>query len=230
MSFSELTLRLLIAFFVLILLTRIMGRKEIGQMTFFNFVSAISLGTIGASLAIDKTFSIAYGLYALVVWAILTIVMGYLDIKSKKLRLVLDGDPIILIKDGKVMDEEMRKARIDLDVLKAMLRKKNAFSISEVDYAILETDGKISVSKKEANQPLTKKGLASGAITSPVFPTTTEIISDGKVLHKNLDKLHVTDSWLEQQLQQAGVNKLSDVFYAEVQKDGTLYIDQVKDS
>ncbi|GGD08498.1 DUF421 domain-containing protein [Pontibacillus salipaludis] len=230
MSFSELTLRLLLAFFVLILLTRIMGRKEIGQMTFFNFVSAISLGTIGASLAIDQTFKVSHGLYALLAWALFTIILGYLDIKSKKVRTILNGDPIILIKDGKVMDQEMKKARIDLDVLKAMLRKKNAFSISEVDYAILETDGKISVLKQEVNQPLTKSGLSSNSITSPIFPTTTEVISDGKIVQKNLDKLHVTESWLHQQLQQAGVNSVSDVFYAEVQKDGTFYIDQVKDS
>lgn len=229
MTLLDVTLRILVAFFVLIILTRIMGRKEIGQLTFFNFVSAIAVGTIGASIVVDSSLSIRNGVYILAGWTLLTLIFGYIDIKSRKARILLDGNPIIVIKDGKVMDNEMRKARLDLDLLKAMLRKKNAFSIAEVDYAILETDGKLSVLKKEEEQPLTKKNNLN-SISTKIFPATTQLISDGSIIKSNVEKLNLSEEWVHHQLHQAGLNSLSEVFYAEIQKDGTLYVDQVNDS
>src|SRR3954468_24618889 len=102
MPIAELIFRLVIAFATLIILTRIIGRKEISQMTFFNFVSAISIGTLGASLAIDSSLSIRNGLIALICWSAFTILLGFLDIKSKKVRYLIEGQPIILIKKGKI--------------------------------------------------------------------------------------------------------------------------------
>ncbi len=131
MAIPELVLRLVIAFITLIVLTRLMGRKEISQMTFFNFVSAISIGTLGASLAIDSSISITNGLIALVAWSVFTIFVGLLDIKSQKFRVVIEGEPRILVKKGQIMEDELRKVRLDIDALYALLRKKNVFSVSD---------------------------------------------------------------------------------------------------
>ncbi|MFZ0477228.1 MAG: YetF domain-containing protein, partial [Halobacillus sp.] len=133
MDVIELLFRLALAFTVLLVLTRIMGRKEISQLTFFNFVSAISIGTIGGSLAIDASLSVRNGLIALVSWAVFTVFLGYLDIKSKDVRLAIDGQPLIVVKQGKVLEGELRKARLDLDSLHVLLRKKNVFSLNEVN-------------------------------------------------------------------------------------------------
>src|ERR1041384_4459892 len=133
MSIIELVLRLAIAFITLLVLTRLMGRQEISQMTSFYFVSAISIGTLGASLAIDSSISITNGLIALIAWSAFTICMGFLDIKSPKFRMAIEGQPIILIKKGKIMENELRKVRLDIDALNALLRKKNVFSVSDVD-------------------------------------------------------------------------------------------------
>lgn len=111
MSISELFVRLTIAFLSLIFLARLIGRKEISQMTFFNFVSAISFGTIGASLAIDSSLSFRNGVIALIVWSLFTIIIGVLNIKSPKVRLAVEGQPRILIKKGKIMESELRKVR-----------------------------------------------------------------------------------------------------------------------
>src|SRR4051794_34405375 len=127
MTILELVLRLAIAFITLLTLTRLIGRKEISQMTFFNFVSAISIGTLGASLAIDPSISITNGLIALVAWSAFTIFMGILDIKSQKFRVAVEGEPRILVKKGKIMEDELRKVRLDIDTLNALLRKKNVF-------------------------------------------------------------------------------------------------------
>ncbi|ASN06453.1 YetF domain-containing protein [Virgibacillus necropolis] len=230
MPLSELALRLAIAFLTLLLLTRIMGRKEISQMTFFNFISGIAIGTIGASLAIDSTISIRNGFLALIGWSAFTIVLGLLDIKSKKIRLLVEGQPIILIKQGKIMESSLRKARLDINALNALLRQKNVFSVTDVDYAIFETSGKLSVMKMEAKQLVTKSEMNIPQVTTNVFPIATSIISDGKIDKGNMEKLNLTKQWLDQQLQLARINSITDVFYAEVQKDGTLYIDKRNDS
>lgn len=225
MDFTELTLRIIATFLFLLFLTRIMGRKELRQLTFFNFVSGIAIGSIAASLVVNQNLDIWAGIYALSAWAILTIIMGLIDIKSKTARTVIQGQPVILIKHGKIMEDEMRKARLDIDALNGLLRKKNIFSITDVQYAIFETDGTLSVMKKEEKQTLTKGDRNIQVVKTEPFPIATEIITDGKINKKNLSKLNLDENWLEKQLKQASVNDISDIFFAEIQKDGTLYID-----
>ncbi|WP_431800970.1 DUF421 domain-containing protein [Halobacillus andaensis] len=224
MAVYELIIRLAIAFFTLLLLTRILGRKELTQMTFFNFVSGIALGNLGVSLAINPSISIRNGLIGLILWSFFTISMGLLDIKSPRMRVALEGQPLILIKNGNIMEKELRRARLDIDELKALLREKNAFSVSEVDYAIFETSGKLSVLKKEYNQPVTKQEMNVMTIPSAFSPVSTKVIADGRMNTANLHKLNLTKQWVEKQIKQAGIPSVSEVFYAELQKDGTLYI------
>ncbi|MFC4411433.1 DUF421 domain-containing protein [Chungangia koreensis] len=228
MSYIELSIRLVLSFLTLFILTRIMGRKEISQMTFFNFVSAISIGTIGASLAIDPSLKISYGLTALVLWTIFTVVFGIIDIKSQAARKIIVGQPVILIQKGELLEDALRKVRLDVDSLNALLRKKNVFSVSDVDYAIFETDGSVSVMKKETKQPLTKSDLNIQQVShNNMFPIPTAVVSDGEINNENLNKLNLNKQWLDQQLQSKGINSVSKVFYAEVQKDGTLYVDKI---
>ncbi|GLY12374.1 DUF421 domain-containing protein [Pseudobacillus badius] len=229
MAIGELLLRLAIAFIALLALTRLMGRKEISQMTFFNFVSAISIGTIGASLAVDPSFSIRNGLIALAGWTVFTILLGFLDIKSKTARYAIVGNPMIMIRKGQIMEHALRKARLDLDSLNSLLRKKNVFSISDVDYAILETDGSLSVMKKEAKQPAAKSDVNLKQARTDVFSIPTAVISDGEINDDHLQSLNLNRQWLSRQLQSTGIHSSEDVFYAEVQKDGTLYIDTNND-
>jgi uncharacterized membrane protein YcaP (DUF421 family) len=228
MPVSELIPRLALAFLTLMILTRLVGRKELSQMTHFNFVSAIAIGTIGASLAVDSSLSIRNGLLALVGWSAFTITLGWLDIKSKKIRTLIEGEPIILIKKGKIMEDKLRRVRLDVDALNALLRQRNVFSVSEVDYAIFETDGNLSVMKKETKEPATKSDMNIQQV-EPIYPISTAVISDGKIISSNLEKINLDKPWLEEQLQLAGIYSISDVFYAEVQKDGSLYIDKKND-
>jgi uncharacterized membrane protein YcaP (DUF421 family) len=201
-----------------------MGRKEISQMTFFNFVSAIAIGEIAASLVVDDQLSIRNGLIALAGWSFYTLLMSYIDIKSVNARKLLIGEPVILVKEGKIMEQALRKCRLDLDSLRAILRQKNVFSMADIEYAIFETDGKLSVMKKESGQPLTK-GDMNIIIKKKEFPLPTGVVLDGNINTENLAKLDLNTDWLHQELLTAGVNSLSDVFYAEIQPDGTLFID-----
>ncbi|MGG3914350.1 YetF domain-containing protein [Rossellomorea vietnamensis] len=231
MTIIELSFRLILSFLLLLTMTRIMGRKEISQMTFFNFVSAIAIGTLGASLAIDSSISVRNGVFALAGWTIFTVVMGYADLKSKAFRKAVEGVPRVVVRKGEVMDAELNKVRLDLDALNVLLRKKNVFSIKEVDYAIFETDGTLSVMKKEKDQPLTKGDQQTfkspGSTHQVAMPTA--LIEDGKIVMDSLHELHLDESWLKEQLTSQGITDMTDVFYAEIQKDGTLAIDRYND-
>jgi uncharacterized membrane protein YcaP (DUF421 family) len=229
MPVLELGIRILLSFLTMLLLTRIMGRKEIGQMTFFNFVSAIAIGSIGANLVVSPNLSIRNGVLALIGWSITTIIMDLIDINSKNARFALEGEPLVVIKEGKIMGKTLKKVRLDIDALNAMLRQKNVFSLADVDVAIFESNGKLSVMKWEDKQLVTKGDLNILNNNERIYPLSTGVISDGKVNFDNLSKLKLNEEWLNQQLENNKINSVSDVFYAEVNKDGTLYIDTRND-
>ncbi|WP_332308742.1 DUF421 domain-containing protein [Halobacillus mangrovi] len=149
--------------------------------------------------------------------------------KSKKARTSIEGEPIILIRNGKIMDAALRKTRLDIDALNVLLRKKNVFSISDVDYANFETDGTLSVLKSHMKQTVTKGDMNTSTNPNEMFSLPTAVITAGKVNSPNLNKLNLDQNWLEQQLKLSGVNSVDDVFYAEVQKDGSLYVDRNDD-
>ncbi|KKB43759.1 DUF421 domain-containing protein [Bacillus thermotolerans] len=113
MDIFELILRISLGFIALFVLTRVMGRKEISQMTFFNFVSAIAIGSIAANFVVNQNVSIRNGIIALAGWAAYTLLMDFIDIKSKQGRKILTGDPIIVIKEGKIVESAMRQSRLD---------------------------------------------------------------------------------------------------------------------
>ncbi|MCD7034793.1 DUF421 domain-containing protein [Metabacillus sp. GX 13764] len=216
MTVLEVTAKILLTYVLLLLLTRLMGKKEISQMTFFNFVSAITIGTLGGSLITDQSLGIRNGVLILVEWTVITIIAGYIGLQSKGTRRALEGEPSIVIKNGKVMEETLKKLRLDMEGLKAQLREKDIFSIGEADTAIIETNGKLSVRKKNAANTF-------------IFPETTEIASEGKANLGNLAKLHLSEEWLHNQLIRAGAPSLENVFYAEIQKNGLLYVDLYQD-
>lgn len=229
MEITELITRIVIAFLVLFITTRIIGRKEISQMTFFNFVSAIAIGSITANLAVNSQLSITHGLIAIVGWGILTFLIASIDLKSKNARRITSGEPIIVIKEGKIMEQALRSTRLNIDTLSSMLRQQSIFSIQEVEYAIFETSGKLSVMKKENVQTVTKMDLNIPA-QNKVYPIATQVVSDSMVVSNNLARLNLDQSWLEQQLKNQGVSSISEVFFAEVQPDGSLHIDKKQDN
>jgi uncharacterized membrane protein YcaP (DUF421 family) len=234
MPLTELFLRLTLSFIALLTLTRFIGRKEIAQMTYVNFVSAIAIGTLGASLAVDNGLGIWKGLLALAAWTAFTIAVGLLDVKSRKARILLEGQPKIVIRNGRILEDELRNARLDVDTLTMLLRKKNIFSPADVDYAIFETDGSLSVLRKEPppSSPAADPNR-SGRPGTPASPAArapaTAVIADGQVLAGNLRQLQLDEAWLHAQLQARGVHRLSEVFYAEVHADGSLYVDKRND-
>lgn len=218
--------RTLLSFAVLLLMTRLMGKKQISQLTFFDYVTGITIGSMAASLAIDTKVPIAQALIGLVGWSALTILIGYIILKSTRARVVIDGQPTILVKNGKIQEQALVHSRINIDDLHMMLRTQKVFSIADVDYAILEPNGKVSVLKKIDQENVTKKDLQ--VATPPDFYMPCELISDGKIVERNLQELDLDRDWLLNQVHMAGFKDLKEVFYAELQRDGTVHFDQRK--
>jgi len=227
-NFWEMILRTTLSFAVLLLLARLLGKKQLSQLTFFNYITGITIGSIAADIAGETETPFTNGLISLIWWSFLTGLVGYIGIKSSKARIVLDGEPTIVIKEGKILEKAMQSIRLNIDDLSMMLREQGVFSTQDVDYAVLEPNGKLSILKKVKQQPATKQDLKVSTPIPKYFPS--EIISDGKFISKNLEELNLTKESILQQLQKQGIHSVEEVFYAEIQNDGSLYIDLKKDN
>ncbi|MGE6609742.1 DUF421 domain-containing protein [Peribacillus sp. NPDC076916] len=224
MSIIEVLSRVVAAFVVLLLITRIMGKKQVSQLTYFNYITGITIGAVAASITIDTSIDMVDAFVSLIGWSVLTILVSFINLKSPKARIILDGEPTIVIKDGKILENALKGERLNMDDLSMLLREQSIFSMQEVNYSVLEPNGQLSVLKKVDSQSVSKKDIT---YVKPLY-IPTEIIVDGKIVPHNLSKLSLNQNWLETQLQQFGVCP-QDVFYAEIQSDGTLYIDKRQD-
>ena len=215
-------LKTIFTFFVLLVLTRLLGKKQMSQMTFFHYVTGITIGSISANIIANNNNSNFDEYIGLVLWCILTAFLAYITLKSPKLKLLIDGQPTILIKNGILQKKSLKTTKISIEDINIMLREQDIFSIIEVDYAILEPNGKLSVLKKQPLLYLTKADMDISTSTFKYFPT--QIIIDGKIMYRNLTNLGLNVEWLENQLSSQLISNVNQVFYAEIQTNGALYI------
>lgn len=226
-NFWEMILRTTFAFSAILILARILGKKQLSQLTFFHYITGITFGSIAAEMAGQTDVPFMDGLIALVWWAFLTLLMSYIVLKSSKLRVILDDEPSIVIRDGIIMVKALKKARLHIDDVMMMLREQSIFSIQDVHYAVLETNGELSVMKKTAQQESTKQD-AKADVSAPKY-IPSEIISDGKIVQKNLVELDLTEEWVMKKLRKKGIDSVEKVFYAQIQSDGSLFVDLKKE-
>ena len=222
-NFWEMIFRTTFAFIALLILARILGKKQLSQLTFFHYITGITFGSIAAEMAAQTDVPFVDALISLTWWAVLTLLASYIALKSSKLRVVLDDQPSIVIKNGALMRAKMQKERLHVNDIMMMLREQSIFSIQDVQYAILETNGELSVMKKTGQLEATKQDVQAAVPTPKYLPT--ELISDGKIMKKNLVELNLTEDWLMKQLRKKGVESADQVFLAQIQTDGSLFID-----
>ncbi len=217
----EISLKVIIGFFLLFLITKILGKTTIKQLTPFDFVSAIVLSELLGNGIYEEKVNIIYIVYAVFLWGILMIFMEKLLLKYKGFRGFLEGKPSIIIRDGKIDRYQLKKNRMNINQLLSLLRQSEIFSIREVAYAILESNGSISILKKNKYQKVTMQDLQLP--DQPVFLSTTLII-DGEVLEDNMNDLGFDKNWLINQLATSGVNSIKEVIYADWLDNDGIYI------
>lgn len=222
LNLSEMLIRSSCAFFAILLLARIIGKKQLSQLTFFHYVTGITFGSIAAEISAQVETPFLDGLVSLIWWSVLTILVSLLTLKSKKARVLFDDKPMILIQKGIILNDNLKKSRLHIDELTMLLREQSIFSLDEVHYAVFETNGQLSVLKKPLMRSATKEDVQIAAPAPQFLPT--ELISDGKIISENLSELNLTEEWLLKKLAKKNISSVTDVYYAQVLENGSLYI------
>ncbi|MEK4628863.1 MAG: DUF421 domain-containing protein [Solibacillus sp.] len=221
-SYLQIALETILTFFVLLTLTRFLGKKQLSHLTFFNYVTGITIGSMAANMVVLSTNDYKKDLLSLVIWCLLTTILSFISLKSGKIRVILDGQPTIIIKQGMIDRKALKRTGVNIDDLTMMIRQYQIFSISEVDYAILEPNGRLSILKKPEYQETQKGDLK--IFPPPPNYLPIEIITDGKLLPRNLLEVGKTTDWLISELHKEKIKRIEEVFYAEILSDGSLFI------
>lgn len=207
--------------FALFILTKVLGKTQISQLTPFDFIAAIVLGELVGNALFDKKTGILEIGYVILLWGIILYTIEMITQKFKKSRFILEGKPSFLIHKGKIIYEEMRKNKIDLNELQHLLRMKDVFSVQEVEYAILETNGLLSVLKKAPYDTPTKMDMH---LTPSPAVVSISLILDGEFIEDNIDEADVTKEWVYEEMAAQNYNDVKEIFYAEWLPNSPLYI------
>ncbi|MDF1997457.1 DUF421 domain-containing protein [Peribacillus frigoritolerans] len=221
----EILLRSFFFLIVLFLITKVLGKKQLSQLSFFEYVTGITIGNVGAELATKVEGNIIHGVLSILVFAIAPFIAGLISLKSKTFRDLIEGKASVFIKDGKVMEDNLKKEKYTIDELLGLLRKKDVFNISEVEFALLEANGDFSVMLKKQNQPITPKDL-NLPVAAVKEPQT--IIMDGLILDEPLSTIGLNRNWLHTELDKLGVI-LENVFLGQANSNGELTVDLFDD-
>ena len=210
---------------VLFLITKLLGKKQISQLSFFEYVTGITIGSIGAEMVTGLENKIYIGLITIVSTAAVPFIVGLISLKSKGFRNFVEGKGSVFIKDGKIMEDNLKKERYTTDELLELLRKKDVFQVADVEFAVLEPTGDLSVMLKKENQPLTAKTI--NLKVAPVKEPQT-VIMDGQLLDEPLATIGRSRAWLHTELEKLGVT-IENVFLGQVNSYGELMVDLFDD-
>jgi len=192
-----------------------MGKREIGQLSVVDFVVSIMIAEIAVISIEDPNKPLMVTIVPIAILMVVQYGLAYISLKSQGLRQIVDGEPITIIKNGQVDEEVMRKQRYNFDDLLMQLREKNVRSIQDVEFAILEPNGELSVFKK-VTEPF-------GNHKSDHFPIP--LIIDGKIQEENVEAIDKTPFWLRQELRKIGFRDIKNISYCVLDHNGTFFVD-----
>lgn len=210
------------AYFMLLIITRLMGKREVSQLTPFDYIVGITIGSMTGIMAVDTSIAWIDILPGVLVLGALQIITALISMKSPAIRRLVNGTPTILIENGRVIEGNLAKEKLTKSVLISMLREKDAFKLADVEFAVMESDGKISVMLKPEKLPVTPSDLK---MQSQYSGLPEIVIEDGNILGKNLRSIGYNVSWLMGKLAEKGIFDISSVSLAQADNTGSLYID-----
>lgn len=214
-------IRSIIAYLFLLLLTRLLGKKQVSQLTLFDYIVGITIGSTASTMSVEldnQTLTAAVGL---AVWCSAHLFFCLLRMRSRKWSEFLDGVPAVVVRNGQIVTQSLTKERYTLDDLRMQLRLQKAFNLSEVEFAVIENNGQLSVIKRSQREPATPADLN---IPTKYKGLPTELIFTGQILDSHLSQLHLTREWLADKLRGMGIADPAMVHYAELDSEGELYV------
>ncbi|MBL0387476.1 DUF421 domain-containing protein [Tumebacillus sp. ITR2] len=215
-------MRVVLFYFVILASMRLMGKREIGQLSVFDLVVSVMIAEVAAMSLESETMPIMRGVVIVSLLVVLQISMSWLTLKSVTLRSIVEGKPTLLISNGKIRDDEMRRTRYSLSDLMTQLREKDIAAVSDVEFAVLETTGKLSVFPKAEKRPVTPEDLG---LQVPRTGLPLPLIVDGMVMDENLEKIGQTRFWLKGEMKKYGYSEFKKIFYCSIDNQGSLFVD-----
>lgn len=205
---------------VLLLMTKFLGKRQVSQLSLFEYMTGLTVGSMIATIAQSPIGNWKSGLFPLMIWVLTSFALVWAQLKSKRFRDLMDSRGTIIIKQGRLLAHNMRKERLTIDELMTQLRNHNVFQLSDVEFAIMEPTGDINILLKQEHQPLTFNKMQQGlaAQHEPII-----VLMDGEILESELKHIEKDVDWLRNELNQRGLQE-KDVFVVEVNANHELFI------
>lgn len=209
-SYAVIIFRTILLYGVILVIFRLMGKREIGELSILDLVVFIMIGEMAVVAIETHKDPIMHTIVPMAVLLIIQVAMAFFSLKSRRFRQMVDGKPTLIIKNGKIDEKMMKKQRYNFDDLLMQLRTKDINNIADVEFAILETSGELSVFKKDNKKK-------NGSFTVP-------LIADGVILQENLKETDRSEIWLRRELRKRGHDQIDNISFCSFQ-DGEFYID-----
>lgn len=220
MEFLQIVLLAVVSFVVLFIIAKVLGYRQISELSFFDYIVGITIGSIAAEMSTNIDIEWWKGITAMVIYAIFDVVLGLISQKSIKARKVIDGKPIIIINKGKISKQGLKKAKLEVDDLLTAARVAGYFNIADIDYAIMEITGKISFLPVPMQRPLNPKDFNFAPERTGLC---VNVILDGELMQDNLPKANLTEQKLKEILKQRDV-KQEQILLATIDEAGNVEI------
>ncbi len=208
MELLQVAITSVVSFLVLFFLAKIMGHRQIAQLSVFDYINGITIGSIAAELATELEKPLR-PLLAMVIYALLTVLLEALALKYQRLRKFISGTPSIILDNGKLYRENMKKARLDLTEFLIQCRQQGYFDLGAIQTAVYESDGRLTILPVAERRPATPEDLGVAPEKEQFF---TEAIMDGRILGGNLQRMGVNETWLEKQLRAQGYHSAKEIY------------------
>ncbi len=204
----------------LFVITKVMGHKQMSQLDFFGYITGITIGSIAAELAteLEKPWK---PLVAMAVYGVVTLMLTLITSKAPKMRKFINGTPTIIMNDGKLYRKNMKKAKLDLSEFMVMCRQEGYFNLSDIQTAVFEFNGRLTVFPKTTKRPLTPEDMN---LIPPPEHINTEVIMDGRIMGENLKRMGRDTEWLKNEILGRGFGGIKDIYLCLCDKDGKLTV------
>lgn len=217
----EIIMRTTIVLIILFILTKCMGKKQVGQMNIYDYLIGISIGSIAADISLDIEKNLLAGIISLLIYGLSGVLVTFLTLKSLSFRRFFSGVPTILMEDGKIIEKNLLKEGIDINDLQEEARVNGYFDLNKINYAILETTGKISFLAHTKEEPVTKNDMKIKVKNESLC---ANIIIDGTLLINNLKNIKKDKKWLEQTLKKYGYQNYQNILLLTLDKNNKVTI------
>ncbi len=213
-------IRALLLYVIVVIIMRIMGKRQIGQLQPFELAVAIMISELAAVPMQNTGIPLINGIIPILTLLIAQLVMSFLTLKSIRARALICGKPSILIENGKICEKELRREMYTLNDLLEQLRIKNVTNLADVEFAILETNGQLSVIPKSQKRPLSPQDMN---ISTNYEGLSLDLIIDGHIIKKNLEKAKLDEAWLGREISRLGYSGPEEILFASLDSDGSFY-------